>query len=108
MTGPISTIDALFFVALVYVLKLIIDRHRHRPLPPGPKPLPLLGNLLDIPRKQSHITYAGWAEVYGDVISFSALGNTIVVVNSAKAARELLDPNVSVYSDRPVAPFAEM
>ena len=41
------------------------SRHRRR-LPPGPKPLPLLGNLLDIPKEQPWVKYKEWAKQYGE------------------------------------------
>ena len=44
------------------------------PLPPGPKPLPLLGNMLDLPRKYEWETFTKWAHEYGKTGSpFSGL-----------------------------------
>ena len=37
----------------------------------------------------------------GDVIYFNALGRSIIVLNSAQAAIDLLDKRSSIYSDRP-------
>jgi hypothetical protein len=39
--------------------------HARLPLPPGPKPLPLLGNVLDMPKEHEYLTYAEWGGVYG-------------------------------------------
>lgn len=75
------------------------------PLPPGPKPLPILGNLLDVPTKREYETYTKWKEVYGDVIYLSALGNDIIILNSVKAASDLLDKRSLSYSDRPYIPM---
>lgn len=39
------------------------------PFPPGPKPLPLLGNILDLPRKHEWETFTKWGRVYGTCFS---------------------------------------
>lgn len=42
------------------------------PAPPGPKPLPIIGNILDIPTRSSWVTYARWAQQYGEWSSYHA------------------------------------
>ncbi|KAI0313704.1 cytochrome P450, partial [Amylostereum chailletii] len=70
--------------------------------PPGPAPLPFIGNLLDIPAHASGRTYAAWGKQYGsDLISVRSLGPLTIVVNTARAARELFDSRALIYSDRP-------
>ena len=93
---------------------------RPLPYPPGPPGYPLVGYLKAI---QDPIwkTYAEWGKKYGeltlknnppiifersigsDVIWYNALGSDIIVVNTLKAANELLDKRSSIYSDRFVA-----
>ena len=41
-------------------------------------------------------------------MSIQALGQTAVIVNSAKIARDLLEKRGSIYSDRPVVPALEL
>lgn len=44
----------------------------------------------------------------GDILSFHILGQVIVVLNTAKAAKDLLERRGNVYPDRPAVPFIEM
>ncbi|KAJ7083073.1 cytochrome P450 [Mycena belliarum] len=85
----------------------ILYRARHRPslsLPPGPPGrLPVLGHLLQFPRSYEWLAYQHWSsklgesQVYLDII----VGEHIVVLNSFRAAKDLLEGRSALYSDRP-------
>lgn len=47
-------------------------------------------------------------EMAGDVISFHTFGKVIVVLNTANAAKDLLEKRSEIYSDRSVLPIHEM
>ncbi|KAF9807676.1 hypothetical protein IEO21_08134 [Rhodonia placenta] len=70
-------------------------------MPPGPFHWPLIGNILQVPQVHPWLTYSRWVHVYGDIFYLDALGQHIVVINSATVARELLDRRSSIYSGRP-------
>jgi hypothetical protein len=94
-----------YFTGLVVVILAHRVWHRHvslrrLPLPPGPKPLPLLGNLLDLPRKLEWLTYRAWNEQYGDVVYVEALGQKIVILGTADAVSDLMERRGSIYSHR--------
>lgn len=96
------------------------------PYPPGPRPLPLIGNLFDVPREFSWLTFTRLSKKYGklyfcdkvlrvltegvagDVLSFHVFGKVIVVLNSLKANRDLLERRADIYSDRTLIPIIEM
>ncbi|TFY72458.1 hypothetical protein EVG20_g545 [Dentipellis fragilis] len=70
-------------------------------LPPGPKPLPLIGNLLDMPKQYEHETFAEWGKKYGGIVSINVLGQSIIILNSTQAVTDMLDKKSAIYSDRP-------
>lgn len=99
-------------------------------IPPGPKPLPLLGNWLDFPTDKIWLAYNRWSQTYGkilpllfgtvyvsshetmaligDVVCLRALGEHIIVLDSAKAVSDLFERRSAIYSDRPRKPVLDM
>ncbi|KAJ7506022.1 cytochrome P450 [Mycena galericulata] len=72
---------------------------------PGPAGWPIIGNLLELDVEYLYIKCRDWAQVYGDVYRLNVLGGTMVVVNSATAATELLEQRGPKYSSRPDMPM---
>jgi len=67
MVSRVSTIDLLVIVFSL-VAFLVVRGYRRRsglPYPPGPRPLPLIGNLLDIPKESSWLEYTQMSKKYG-------------------------------------------
>lgn len=93
-----------------YVLYRWVRLSRDRPpLPPGPPPYPLIGHLGVVPQNAPERAYMAWSREYGsDVIYVNVLGKSIVVLNSASAATDLLEKRGSIYSDRPAFPSFEL
>ena len=50
--------------AIVFIIIRAIPKGRPAPLPPGPRRLPLIGNMLDMPRTKPWLTFADWVR-YG-------------------------------------------
>ncbi|KAJ7629458.1 cytochrome P450 [Mycena polygramma] len=95
---------ALFSIVatILATCSYMIHRATFLPLPPGPRKLPLLGNLLSMPRKLPWVTFARWSEAYSsDIIHLNVAGTSIVVLNTIEAATDLLDKRSSIYSSRP-------
>lgn len=120
-----SVVDQALLFTFCLIGFLVI-RNRRRPVlpyPPGPKRLPLLGNLLDLPKTLEWETYARWSKEYSeakyfflsvrlllcshcvertdsDVIYLKVAGTDIIVVNSQSAANEVFEKKSSIYSSR--------
>ncbi|KAG7085519.1 hypothetical protein E1B28_003079 [Marasmius oreades] len=106
MAFSLTFVDfVLAAIGLYCITRLISSKKSSLPLPPGPKGLPLIGNILDMPQGQEWLTFAKWGEQYGKISSVTVFGQTIVILNSAETADEMLDKHGSIYSDRPIIPM---
>ncbi|KAI0301726.1 cytochrome P450 [Multifurca ochricompacta] len=110
MASPLSIFDLVVLLSSLIAFQAVRDYRRRGgvPYPPGPRPLPVLGNLLHIPKEHSWLTYTQYSKKYGDVISFRVFGQVIVVLNTIKAAKDLLERRGEIYSDRPETPIYDM
>ncbi|KAI5899995.1 cytochrome P450 [Schizophyllum commune H4-8] len=104
--------DAVIASILVASLSGLYLRKRSRnalglPYPPGPEPspIPFLGNLPDMPSSEEWHTFTEWGKQYGPLVMISILGKKMCIINTAKAATDLLDQRSSIYSDRPSMPM---
>ncbi|KAF5366012.1 hypothetical protein D9758_006591 [Tetrapyrgos nigripes] len=77
------------------------------PYPPGPRSLPIIGSLFDVltPRTGLDTHWAIYRDIgntyHSDVLHIDIFGDHTVVLNSAKAAEELLERRSGIYSSRP-------
>ena len=107
---------ALGCIALVHVA-----RRRRSDLPPGPRGYPIVGNLFDLPHTYIWEKFAEFGQQYGTLIFIrssllhrwmltnlvvgeitylNVLGRKMIILNSSKAAVDLLDKRSSIYSER--------
>ncbi|OCH85972.1 cytochrome P450 monooxygenase [Obba rivulosa] len=70
-------------------------------LPPGPKPIPILGNVHQLPQEYQQRTFGEWGRTYGDVVYAHLFRTPAIVLNSLRAARDLMDKRSCNYSGRP-------
>ncbi|KAJ6576760.1 cytochrome P450 [Mycena sp. CBHHK59/15] len=104
MSSSLSQLELAAAIVTIGALALGIKyiRREARITPPGPPPRPIIGNLLDIPKREQWLVYQEWSREYGsDVIHLNVLGTDILLVNSAQAASALLGTKSAIYSDRP-------
>lgn len=97
----LTSLDFCLASLALFILVRLFSSKQPAPLPPGPRGLPLLGNVLDMPSAQEWLTFAKWGETWGDICSVTVLGQTLIIINSAKIAFDILDKKSSIYSDRP-------
>ncbi|TFY56486.1 hypothetical protein EVJ58_g7609 [Rhodofomes roseus] len=96
----LGSVAVLFVVVLLYASRSRQLSNQHH-LPPGPRPLPLIGNAHQMPFEYPEQTFARWKGLYGDLIFLRMFSTPLLVVNSARAARDLLEKRSAKYSDRP-------
>ncbi|KAK1765144.1 O-methylsterigmatocystin oxidoreductase [Phialemonium atrogriseum] len=98
-------------LAVVFVINGVLNASKSakRPArPPGPKGLPLVGNLNDLP-KPGVLEAHHWLkhkELYGPISSVTVMGQTLVIINDARIAFELLEKRSVKHSSRPRQIFA--
>ncbi|KAI9442979.1 cytochrome P450 [Lactarius indigo] len=85
-------------LAVILVVRYL--RSPWRRVPPGPRGFPIIGNALGLLDK-NWLFERECKEKYEDMMYLTALGQPILVLNSIRAAAELLDRRSSIYSDRP-------
>ncbi|KAF9230941.1 cytochrome P450 [Melanogaster broomeanus] len=71
------------------------------PLPPGPPPLPIVGNVRGINPNEPWLTYSEWSKVYGDLLYSRFFNQDIIIINSEKISKDLLEHRSNNYSTRP-------
>jgi hypothetical protein len=72
-----SSLDILLlvFLAAAFLAIRTYQRRGRLPYPPGPRPLPLVGNLFDIPKEFSWLSYAQLSKKHG-MVYFGSRSNS--------------------------------
>ncbi|KAF9263362.1 cytochrome P450 [Marasmius fiardii PR-910] len=99
LSGQIIVPIGLAFFGLVFIHHLQRLK-QDRKLPPGPRRLPIVGNLLQVPTLRPYPQFRKWARQYGDIFSLRLGPQTMIVLNSAEVAHEILDNRARKYSSR--------
>ena len=98
----VLTASILLLVLLVLVDYIRILRLRSK-MPPGPLPLPLIGNVLQLPKSKPWYRFEEWSQKYKDPMITVWIGRApTIVLNDAWTASELMDKRANIYSSRPV------
>ncbi|KZV67271.1 cytochrome P450 [Peniophora sp. CONT] len=62
--------------------------------------MPIIGNALQV-GALPWFKFSAWRKTYGDILYLNMLGRPVIILNSAKAAGDLLERRSAIYSDRP-------
>uniref|UniRef100_A0A0W0G8I3 Putative cytochrome P450 n=1 Tax=Moniliophthora roreri TaxID=221103 RepID=A0A0W0G8I3_MONRR len=102
-----SLLDCAAIVLAAFLVYKVATRKSYAyPLPPGPRGLPIFGNAFDMPSIKAWKTFSTWGDRWGPIMSFSALGQTFVLISEHEIADELLGKTGSLYADRPTMEMA--
>lgn len=103
MSGLSYLLIILIVMSLVVAPVLYERRRRGLRIPnvPGPGGLPFVGNLYDI-RTNAAEQYRNWSHEHGDVFQIQLGDITVLVVNSAAAAKAIFIGHSNALSSRPV------
>lgn len=74
---------------------------RRLKLPPGPRPDPFLGNIRQLSFDYQELRFTEWGALFGDVVYFHVFGRPMVVLNTLRAAQDLMEKRSLNYSCRP-------
>lgn len=105
-----DTLDIAATAALVALTAICYtyskSTSRKLPLPPSPKSYPLIGNILVLPERNEHITYRQWSKEFkSDVLLIKVPGQSLIIINSAKAASDIFEKRSRRYLGRPHIPL---
>ena len=96
-----ATSVALFILLPILFFVFRTSRNPSQRKPPGPSGISILFKSTALNSK----VFSEWTARWGDIVSITLFGQTIVILGSTKVASDLLDKRSLIYSDRPLAPF---
>lgn len=91
----------ILVTSLIALVRFSLKSLRPRNYPPGPPALPFIGNVHHFATPKPFLTFTEWRGKYGDIIGLKAGPGNLVVLNSARLVRDLLDKRGPIYSGRP-------
>ncbi|KAJ5281712.1 hypothetical protein N7478_007084 [Penicillium angulare] len=97
---------ATFYAGVVFRL----SKWKRPPLPPGPPGKPFIGNLWDLssPNQQEWEHFFKLKEIYGPISYMNVGGHSLMMLNDAKLALQLLEKRSSIHSSRPAHAFLDI
>ncbi|KAH8807482.1 putative cytochrome P450 oxidoreductase [Xylogone sp. PMI_703] len=91
----LSSIGLLLLYALIFIGR------RPKGCPPGPPTLPIIGNIHQLPRRDTHLAYQEWSKKYGPIFSLQLGQQTVIVLARGEMIKKIVDKRSANYADRP-------
>lgn len=107
MSSTTLVVNAILFLVAVVVVRKLHSRRLHNslglPYPPSPTPsvIPFVSNIHDMPIKEEWFKFTEWGKQYGPLVMLEVMGQKMCIINTIRAATDLLDARSAIYSDRP-------
>lgn len=108
--SPLQVGTAVIIIIAIFIYQTIKKRERKSHLPPGPKPLPFIGNVLDLPPKETP-EFQHWLkhkDKYGPISSINVMGLNLVIFHDKEAAYAVMGKKAQKTSARPQLNFATL
>ncbi|KZT01777.1 cytochrome P450 [Laetiporus sulphureus 93-53] len=99
MLDTLLVCSAAFAILAIATYRSLVSR---LPLPPGPKARFISGNVHQLPASHPWLRYTEWSKQHGPSVYFRVFTRRVLVLNSLKAATDLLESRSTIYSDRPI------
>ncbi|KAF9468308.1 cytochrome P450 [Collybia nuda] len=97
---PLSFLGITIFVLVASAIRRRL-LGRVSLLPPGPPGFPMIGNISFLFTKSPWLQFTRWHRKYGPIVYIKIAGKSLVILNTAETAFDLLDRRGSNYTDRP-------
>ncbi|KAF8996457.1 cytochrome P450 [Cyathus striatus] len=110
MTYGVPTLSAVGIATVILISSIfcLVFRKEKTRFPPGPRGLPVIGAAFLMPNSREWITYDAWRCQYGEIVGVKVFNQSIVLLNSSKMVKKLLDGRSVIYSNRPTFPMLDM
>lgn len=93
----------MYATTALFVLWVVLTYFRHllnlKNYPNGLFPLPIIGNLHQL-NKETHLLFAKWSKIYGEVFSVSFGMRRVVIINGYESAMEALSEKAQAFAGR--------
>ncbi|XP_043837738.1 cytochrome P450 2C44-like [Dromiciops gliroides] len=94
------TLTLVVCASFLLILSLWRKDYKGRKLPPGPAPLPIIGNMLQLDKKNLCTSFCKLSEKYGPVYTVYLGSQPVVVLHGYKALKEALFDQGDIFGGR--------